>query len=407
MSLPSGDRKAAVPFIMLTVLLDMMSIGVVAPVLPDLIAKFWHSPAEVSMGFGLIQTVFALTQFFSAPVLGALSDRFGRRPVVLLGLLGMGLTFFLSAFATNFWMLLIARAIGGVMCANFAVASAYVSDISTPEDRMRGFGLLSAMYALGFILGPLLGGFLGTIDLQLPFLVSGGLSVLNGLYGWWILPESLPQERRRAFAWRAPWSSLTTLKQFSGVQPLLWIMGLTMLAQFTLQSCWLLFNQHRFHWSAHENGISLFVVGVVAVAVQGGLMKLMQARMTAEKVALAGLWSFTVTFVAWGLATSPWVLFLFLVLNLFGYALVPVVESLISQAVSSQQQGETMGAVTSINSIAAVTGAAISGPLLAAVAHLPPQDWRSGAPYFFCALVQAMALAVGLRHLKGVKHPPA
>ena len=207
-------RQAAMPFIMITVLLDMMSIGIIAPVLPKLIGSFMDSGASTSMGYGAAQAAFAIAQFFSAPVLGALSDRYGRRPVLLLGLVGMAVNFFVTALATEFWMLIAVRIMGGAVCANIAVANAYVADITEPKDRAKNYGLLGAMFGLGFILGPVMGGVLGDHNIHWPFLLAGSLCLLNAVYGYFVLPESLPAERRRAFEFARtnPFSALARLR---------------------------------------------------------------------------------------------------------------------------------------------------------------------------------------------------
>jgi len=233
-------RGAAMPFIMVTVLLDMMSIGIIAPVLPKLIGTFMDSGAGTSMAYGAAQAAFAIAQFFSAPVLGALSDRYGRRPILLLGLLGMGVNFFVTALATEFWMLLAVRVMGGAVCANIAVAKAYVADITQPQVRAKNYGLLGAMFGLGFILGPVLGGMLGDQNVHWPFLLAGSLSLLNCLYGYFVLPESLPLDKRRAFELTKtnPFSALARLRGLKGGETLMLLMGLASRAQFAVHPSW-------------------------------------------------------------------------------------------------------------------------------------------------------------------------
>lgn len=393
-------RQAAMPFIMITVLLDMMSIGIIAPVLPKLIGGFMDSGVGTSMGYGAAQAAFAIAQFFSAPVLGALSDRYGRRPVLLLGLLGMAINFFVTALATEFWMLLAVRAMGGAVCANIAVANAYVADITEPKDRAKNYGLLGAMFGVGFIAGPVMGGLLGDIDIHWPFFLAGTLCLINCAYGFLVLPESLPSERRRTveLARANPFSALARLRELKGVETLVWIMGLSILAQFCLHTSWFLYTEFKFGWSPKDNGLSLFAVGMMAVLVQGGLLRQVQKHMPLRQIVGIGLVSSTVAFAAWGLVPEGWMMYVIIVANVFGYMVQPGLQSLVSNAVDPSRQGESMGAVSSINSVAAVVGPLLGTPLLAAVSHHPQGDWRLGAPFYLCAAIQALAAWVGLRH---------
>lgn len=389
------------PFIMITVLLDMMSIGIIAPVLPKLIGTFMASGASTSVGYGLAQAAFAVAQFFSAPVLGALSDRYGRRPVLLLGLFGMAINFFVTALATEFWMLLAVRIMGGAVCANIAVANAYVADITEPKDRAKNYGLLGAMFGVGFILGPVLGGVLGDHNVHWPFLLAGSLTLLNCVYGYFVLPESLPVESRREFVLsRAnPFTALATLRQLKGVEILLWVMGLSILAQFCLHTSWFLYTEFKFGWSPKDNGLSLFAVGMMAVLVQGGLLRQFQRFTTTDKLVRIGLVSSTLAFFAWGVVPEGWMMYVVIALNLFGFMVQPGLQSLISNSIDPTRQGESMGAVASINSVAAVLGPLMGAPLLAAFSDLPHGDWRIGAPFYLCAAIQAVAAWLGLRYL--------
>ncbi|MBH1988246.1 MAG: MFS transporter [Burkholderiales bacterium] len=389
------------PFIMITVLLDMMSIGIIAPVLPKLIGTFMDSGAGTSVGYGLAQAAFAVAQFFSAPVLGALSDRYGRRPVLLLGLFGMAINFFVTALATEFWMLLAVRIMGGAVCANIAVANAYVADITEPQDRAKNYGLLGAMFGVGFILGPVMGGVLGDIDVHWPFMLAGSLTLLNCVYGYFVLPESLPQDKRREFvlARANPFTALANLRELKGVEILLWVMGLSILAQFCLHTSWFLYTEFKFGWTPKDNGLSLFAVGMMAVLVQGGLLRQFQKFMPTDKLVRIGLVSSTVAFAAWGLVPEGWMMYVIIAANLFGYMVQPGLQSLVANAVDPTRQGESMGAVSSLNSVAAVLGPLMGSPLLAAVSHFPQGDWRIGAPFYLCAAIQAVAAWLGLRYL--------
>lgn len=399
-------RKAAMPFIMLTVLIDMMSIGIIAPVLPKLVGGFMDSAADTSFAYGAVQVAYALAQFFSAPVLGALSDRYGRRPILLLGLFGMAINFFVTALATAFWTLLVVRMVGGMLCANVAVANAYVADITEAKNRARNYGMLGAMFGLGFILGPVTGGLLGDHNIHWPFFAAGALALLNGLYGYFILPESLPQERRRTFDLKGvhPFAAVARLREFKGVESLIWVIGLSTLAQFILHTCWMLYTEFKFGWSPRDNGMSLFVVGLMAVLVQGGLMRQFQKYIPAPKLASIGLISSTLAFIGYGAVPHGWMMYVVVCANLFGYAVNPTIQAIISNAVDPQRQGESMGAISSINSVAAVLAPLLGAPVLATVSHYPQGDWHIGMPFFLCAALQAIAAWVGIRYFAR-QHP--
>ena len=278
------------PFIMLTVLIDMMAIGVIIPVLPPLVAAFSDSQADQAYWYGVAACTFGAATFICSPILGALSDHFGRRRVLLLCFLGLALSFFGTALATTLTGLIAWRIVGGAMQANAAIASAYVADISTPEQRAKRFGLLGAMMGLGFIFGPVLGGLLGAIDLHLPFYVSGVLALMNLAYGFFVLPESLPADRRKRFDWRTanPVTSLNKLAQLRGVGPLVGVVAFSGLAQFVLYTCWVLYGTFKFGWGPRESGWSLAAVGVVALAVQGFLLGRMLKVISPQRLAIRG-----------------------------------------------------------------------------------------------------------------------
>ncbi len=392
------------PFILLTVLLDMMAIGIVIPVLPKLVGGFMGDAAQTALAYGAIQVAFAAAQFFSAPVLGALSDRYGRKPILVLGLFGMGINFLVTAMATQFWMLLAVRIFGGICNANVAVANAYVADITLPENRAKSFGLVSAMFGIGFVLGPVTGGLLGEIDHRLPFWVAGGLTLLNCLYGFFVLPESLPVSQRRPFVLSSPLASLNKLRHAQGIQPLLWVFGLSMVAQFTLHSCWILFTELKFGWSPRDNGLSMLAVGITAVIVQGWLIRVLEKIIPVPRLAVVSTVSCTLAFFAWGYAPEGWMMYAIIVANMFGFLLSPTVWSLIANAVDPKAQGESMGAASSINSLAAIAGPLMSGPLLAMVSHLPTADWRFGTPFYICAALQGIAALIALVYFSRYNH---
>ncbi len=398
-------RAAAMRFIMLVVLIDMMSIGLIVPVLPALVGTFTGSPADQAFALGAVSFAFGIANFFGSPILGALSDRYGRRPVLLLGFCGLALNFFATALSTALWMLVAVRLVGGAMQANAAVANAYVADISAPEERAKRFGLLGAMFGLGFILGPMVGGLLGAIDLHLPFFAAGTLALVNLLYGWFVLPESLPADRRRALDWRAanPVTSLRALSQLRGVGSLVAVVAFTGLAQFIMYTLWVLYTTFKFGWGPLENGRSLAVVGVASVVVQGFLLGRLLKRYSPQKLAIWGLVSSTLAYLAYGGATDGWMMYAVVSLNLLGYTVNAAIQSILSGAADASSQGQTLGAVSSLNSLMAVVAPLVGAPLLGIVSHLPVGDWRIGTPFYVCGALQAVALWLAWAHFRRVR----
>ena len=389
-------------FILIAVLIDMVSIGLIIPVLPPLVGTFTGSQAHQAYWFGAVAFAFGIANFFASPILGALSDRYGRRPVLLIGFCGLALNFFATALATALWMLIAVRLVGGAMQANAAVAHAYVADITPPEQRARRFGMLGAMFGLGFILGPVAGGLLGAIDLHLPFYAAGTLALLNWLYGYFVLPESLPKEQRRAIDWKRanPVSALRGLAELKGVGSLVAVLALSGLAQFTLHTTWVLYTSFKFGWGPLENGWSLFAVGAMSALVQGVLLGRLLRRFSAQRLAVLGLMSSSLCYLLWGAATEGWMMYAVIVANVLGFAASSSLQSIVSNAADASTQGQTLGAVSSLNSLMAVAAPVIGAALLGLVSDLPQGDWRIGAPYYFCAALQALAMLLALRHFR-------
>ncbi len=401
----TAGRKAAMPFIMLTVLIDMMSIGLIIPVLPLLVGSFTGSTADQAYWFGVTTFAFSIANFAASPILGALSDRFGRRPVLLLGFCALALSFFVTALATALWMLVVVRLFSGAMQSNASIANAYVADITPPADRARRFGMLGAMFGLGFILGPVMGGLLGSIDLHLPFFAAGALAMVNLLYGWFVLPESLPKDQRRRFEWRAanPFSALKALSRTQHVGRLVAVIACSGLAQFVLYTTWVLYTTFKFGWGPLQNGWSLFAVCVASAVVQGLLLGRLLKRFSPQKLAIWGLVSSTAAYLLYGLATEGWMMYAVIFANILGFTVAASIQSIISGAVDAQTQGRTLGAVSGLNSLMAVIAPVIGAPLLAVVSHLPPGDWRIGAPFYFCAALQFVALVLAWMHFRGAR----
>ncbi|MEY4564466.1 MAG: hypothetical protein RLZZ618_3743 [Pseudomonadota bacterium] len=389
-------------FILLTVLLDMVAIGLIIPVLPVLVGQFTTDRTSQTFWNLAVVITFGTANFIASPILGALSDRFGRRPVLLMGFCGFAFSFFGTALATELWVLLAVRIVSGALQANIAVANAYVADITAPEDRSKRYGQLGAMFGIGFIIGPVLGGLLGSKDVHLPFFVAGSLALLNLVYGYFVLPESLPLERRRPFSWRSanPISSLRHLAALKNVGGLLVVIVFANLAQFVLHTSWVLYTTFRFNWSPAENGWSLFTVGVMSVLVQGYLLPKMLKRFGAARLAIYGLISSTITYAMWGLAFQGWMMYAVIPLNLFAFAVASTMQGIISNAADPKTQGQAMGAVAALGSLAAVIAPIFGGLLLGMVADLPSTDVRMGAPFFFCSLLMAIATGLAIRHFK-------
>ncbi|HEY2875043.1 MAG TPA: MFS transporter [Reyranella sp.] len=390
------------PFIMATTLIDMLSIGLIIPVLPALVGSFTGSQGDQALWYGVVTFTFGLANFFASPILGALSDGHGRRPVLLLGFFGFALSFYATALAGALWVLIAVRVVSGALQANISVGNAYVADITPPEDRAKRFGLLGAMMGVGFILGPVMGGLLGAIDLRLPFAAAGTLALVNLAYGWFVLPESLPPERRRPFSWRLanPVASLRGLAALHGVAPLIGVIVCAGLAQFILYTTWVLYTTFKFGWGPLENGWSLAAVGVVSVIVQGLLLGRLLRWFSPRRLAVMGLASSTLAYFLWGAATQGWMMFAVIFVNLLASAVPAAMQSIISGAADARTQGQALGAVGGLNSLTSVIAPAIGAPLLTAVSHLPPGDWRIGAPMYFCAALQAMAMLLAVVHFR-------
>jgi len=400
-----GKRQAAMPFIMATVLIDMISIGLIIPVLPRLVGTFETTAAGQVGAYAIVAMAFGFANFIGSPILGALSDRYGRRPVLLIGFSGLALSFFVTAVATALWMLVAVRLVSGALQANIAVANAYVSDITPPEERARRFGMLGAMFGLGFILGPVLGGLLGGINVRLPFYCAGVLACCNWLYGFFVLPESLPLERRRPFSWaRAnPVGSLMHLAQLKSMGALLGVVAFSSLAQFILQTTWALYTQLKFGWEPQEIGWSLCAVGAMSVLVQGVLVGRLTKVMSVQRLVILGLVSSAAAYVAWGASTQGWMMYAVIACNVLGFAAGASLQTLIANAADDRTQGQTMGAVSGLSSLTAVLAPVIGPLLLRTVADAPRGDWRLGVPYYLCAALQLCAMVMTLLHFRRLR----
>ncbi len=401
------QRQPAIAFILVTVLIDVMGIGLLLPVIPGLVGEFTATRDAQTYWYGALMVTFGLSQFLCAPLLGAISDRFGRRPVLLTSIGGLGTMFFLSAIVTSLPALLATRVLGGALAANFSVANAYVADITTPDRRARSFGQIGAAFGIGFIVGPAVGGVLGDLDIRLPFYAAAALSLVNAAYGFFVLPESLPRDRRKPIQWRKanPFSSLTGLARLKSVGVLVAVIALITLAQFILHGTWVLYTGFRFDWGPRENGMSLFVVGLASALMQGLLLGWLLKRIGERRLVIAGVVSGLIAFTCYGLATRGWMMYAIIAANLLAFAVGPALNAIVSKAADPREQGLAMGSLSALGSLMAVLAPMMGVPLLAEASHLAPGDWRIGAPFFLSAILQSIALLLVLVHFRN--HPSA
>ena len=396
-------RKPALGFIFITLVLDVLGIGLIIPILPKLIEGFHGgSVVEASTTVGLLAALYSLMQFLFAPLLGNLSDRFGRRPVILASLLGSGLDYFLLAWAPNLAWFFLGRIVAGITGANFAAATAYIADISPPEKRAANFGLIGAAFGLGFILGPALGGLLGNVGLHIPFIVAGILTLLNFAYGWVALPESLALNNRRKFRWAHanPIGSLLDLRRYPIVLGLVETYFLVNLAHQALPATWVLYTGYRYHWTVGQTGLSLAVVGLTAAIVQGGLTRIIVRRLGERKTALLGLTIAALSYAAYGLATDGWMIYVIIAIGSTGGVAGPALQGLVSRGVGADEQGGIQGSLTSLASVAGIIGPPVATGLFGyfisdkSTIHLP------GAAFFLSATLTFAAMILALRSFR-------
>jgi DHA1 family tetracycline resistance protein-like MFS transporter len=397
-------RRAAVAFVLVTIALDVIAIGIVIPVLPKLIESMsGGNTARAAEVFGLFSSSWALMQFFFSPLLGMLSDRFGRRPVILLSNLGLGLDYVLMAVAPSLAWLFLGRILSGICAASFSTASAYIADVTPPEKRAAAFGTIGAAFGLGFVLGPALGGLLGELDPRLPFWVAAGFSLANAAYGYFILPESLPPERRDGFslAKANPVGALRLLASHPGLLGLAGVVFLFQLAHTVLPAVTVLYAGHRYGWGPREIGLLLALVGICAAVVQGGLTRPIVAHFGERVALLAGIAFGTIGFAVYGLAPSG-LLFLLGVLpqSLWGLSSAAT-QSLMSQRVSASEQGQLQGAGSSMMAIANMGGPILFAFVFSAAIAPGRATALAGAPYLLAAAMLVGAGVLARRVTRG------
>lgn len=391
------SRKAAIGFIFITLLVDVMGWGLIIPVMPKLISQLKGIPVNQASSYGaLLLTAYAITQFLFAPLIGNLSDKYGRRPVLLSSLLGFAVDYVFLALAPKYEWLFLGRIIAGITGASFTTAAAYIADVSTPETRARNFGVIGAAFGLGFVIGPALGGLLAGLGLRAPFYAAAILCLLNALYGFFVLPESLSKENRRPFKWAKanPVGSLRFLVKTKGIGGLALSFFLIYLAAQAVQGNWSFYTVHIFHWSEGMVGASLAVVGLLVGAVQAGLTRVVNPLLGNEKSIYLGLLLYTTGLVLFGLATQSWMMFAFLVPYCLGGIAGPALQATLARHVPPSQQGELQGALTSLMSLTTIIGPMIMNNLFSYFTSEKAPFQLPGVFFFLAALFMLCSLLI-------------
>ncbi|CCD85650.1 tetracycline-efflux transporter [Bradyrhizobium sp. ORS 285] len=407
---PQAPRRGAVAFIFVTILLDMLALGLIMPILPKLIESFvGNDTASAARIFGLFGTAWAGMQFVFSPVLGSLSDRFGRRPVILLSNFGLAADYVLMALAPSLAWLFVGRLISGVTSASISTAFAYIADLTPPERRAAIFGRIGAAFGAGFVLGPATGGLLGDIDPRLPFWAAAGLSFANALYGLLVLPESLPSERRSPFRWRSanPLGALRLLRSDRTLAGLSLVNFITQLAHVVLPSTFVLYATYRYGWDTRTVGLTLAIVGVCAMVVQGGAVGFIVRSLGERGALMLGLCSGTLGFLIFGLApTGPLSWTGIPAMALWGVS-GAAIQALMTRLVPPDRQGQLQGATSSVQSMAQLAGPFLFTLTFAyfiganAPLHLP------GAPFLLASALLVVAFVIAVRTLRAGKEKPS
>ncbi len=393
-----NQKSAAIGFIFITLLIDITGWGIVIPVVPKLIQELIHNSdlSIASQYGGWLSFVYAAMQFIFASVLGGLSDKYGRRPIILFSLLGFSLNFYIQAIAPTIFWLFVGRIFSGVTGASITTASAYIADISTDEDRAKNFGMIGAAFGLGFIIGPVIGGLLGQYGARVPFYAASGLCLVNFLYGWFILPESLEKENRRAFNWKRanPVGSLLQLRKYPQILGLIGALVFVYIASHAVQTNWTFFTMYKFNWSEKMVGISLGISGFMAALVQGYLIRFIQPKLGNENSIFYGLILYSIGMLLFAFAGKSWMMFAFLVPYGLGGIAGPALQSVISSQVPKNEQGELQGALASLVSLTAIVGPPLMTNTFYYSTHDSAPFLFPGAPFFLGFLLMAISVII-------------
>lgn len=395
-----SKKSAAIGFIFITLLIDVIGLGIIIPVIPKLIEELIHGDVtEAAKYGGWLAFAYAFTQFVFSPVIGNLSDKYGRRPIILISLLGFAIDYIFLALAPNIELLFVGRVIAGITGASFTTASAYIADISTDEDRAKNFGMIGAAFGLGFIIGPLLGGILGHFGARVPFYAAAVLCLVNFLYGYFILPESLDKDKRREFDWKRanPVGSLRFLLKHPEISGLVVSLFLVYIAGHAVQTNWNYFTMSEFKWNELTVGISLGVVGLLVALVQGVLIRYTTPKLGEYKSIYVGLALYAIGMLLFSFATEGWMMFVILIPYCLGGICGPALQSVISKNVAANEQGELQGALTSLMSVTATIGPPLMTNIFYYFSEKNAAFRFPGAPFFLAFIMMAVSVGITYR----------
>lgn len=399
------NRSASMIFIFITILVDVIGIGIIIPVIPSLIENLSEGGlSEASRVGGWLIFAFAIMQFLFAPLMGILSDKFGRRPILLLALLGLGIDYIFHAFAPSIGWLFVGRVLAGITGASITVATAYIADISTPEKKAQNFGMIGAAFGLGFIIGPVIGGVAAKVSLQLPFLIAAGLTLLNVVYGFFVLPESLAPEKRREIDFKRanPIGSLKLIRKYPIVAGLMVSFFLVYMASQAVQTTWTYFTMFKFEWDEAMVGYSLGVVGLIVAIVQGGLVKYAVKLWGEKKTIYIGYIFWIVGLILFASATQGWMLFAFLLPYCLGGIASPTLQGIVSNQVADNEQGELQGAMTALISLSSIIGPLIMTNLFYQFTQDDAPFQFAGAPFALGAVLVLVSLLLSRKSLSSM-----
>lgn len=396
-------KKAALGFIFITVLIDIIGIGLILPIVPELIIELTDSTvSEAAFLGGLLTATYAVMQFIFAPILGGLSDKLGRRPVLLIALLGLGLDYLVIVFAPSMAWLFIARMISGICGSSMTVANAYIADVSGVEDRARNFGMIGAAFGLGFIVGPAIGGFLGEMGTRIPFLAAAVMSLLNWLYGYFMIPESLPKEDRRPFDWKRanPIGTLRNIFKYKVLIGLILCLFLVYVAAFSVQGNWSFYTAEKFNWTPKDIGFSLTFVGMMVALVQGLLLGPIIKKTGEVNAVYAGLFFNLVGLFSFAIVSESWMVYVIIVPYAFSGLTGPAMQSIMTAQIPKNAQGELQGGLTNILMITAIIGPPLMAGIFTYYTNPENEIYFPGAPFILASVLAVIGSAFAYHSLK-------